>query len=132
MAFSIKKEDSDIIDSTGYTTDIIDPPTTGEASFIGKTMKIKGDLDSEEGVTIEGNVDGNIKVGKTLVIGKNGNASANIEAQDVCIFGAAKGTIKASHKLEIRTLGRYNGSIETDLLVIEDGAILNGDVNKEK
>jgi cytoskeletal protein CcmA (bactofilin family) len=101
-------------------------------SFIGATMKIKGNFSSDEDVIIEGNVEGNINVSKTLTIGKSGNVTADIDAGTVRIIGSAKGNLAASNKVEILAQGRYYGNIKSETLVVKEGAILIGDVNKEE
>jgi cytoskeletal protein CcmA (bactofilin family) len=131
MAFkSLKKEDRMGDDSTGYPD--IAPRQVESGSFIGETMKIKGDFNSDEDVIIEGNVTGNINVSKTLTIGKKGEVTADIDANRVRIIGFAKGTISASNKVEILSQGRYYGNIKSEILVVEEGAILIGDINKAK
>jgi cytoskeletal protein CcmA (bactofilin family) len=111
------------------------PSTSGKSalsSFIGETMVIKADITSEEDIIIEGKVKGNIKVSKTLTIGKSGKVKADIKAAVVRIIGEAKGNITASDKVEILSLGRYTGNIQSQKLVVEDGAILNGNINQQK
>ena len=131
MAFkSVKKEDRMGGDSTGYSDNA--PRQVESGSFIGETMKIKGDFNSDEDVVIEGNVTGNINVSKTLTIGKKGDVTADIDAKRVRIIGFAKGSVSASDKVEILSQGRYYGNIKSEVLVVEEGAILIGDVNKEK
>jgi cytoskeletal protein CcmA (bactofilin family) len=106
--------------------------SSGPGSFIGKTMDIKADITSDEDVTIEGRVNGNIKVSKTLTIGRNGNVTADIDAAVVRIIGVAKGNITASDKVEILSRGRYTGNIKSMKLVVADGAVLNGFVNEQE
>ena len=101
-------------------------------SFIGETMDIKADITSDENVTIEGKVNGKIEISKTLIIGKNGSVKADIKAAVVRIFGEAKGNIVASEKVEILAQGRYTGNIQSQKLVVEEGAILNGNINQKK
>ncbi len=107
------------------------PISTGPSSFIGKTMDIKADIVSDEDVTIEGKVTGNIDVSKTLTIGENGVVKADIKAAIVRIIGQAKGTIIASEKVEILSRGRYSGNIDSQKLVVSEGAMLNGNINKK-
>ncbi len=95
-------------------------------------MVIEADITSDEDIIIEGNVKGNISVSKTLTIGKNGKVKADITAAVVRILGEAKGNIIASDKVELLSLGRYTGNIQSQKLVVEDGAILNGNINQEK
>lgn len=111
-------------------------PSAAEAaalsSFIGETMVIEADITSDEDIIIEGKVKGNINVSKILTIGKSGKVKADIKAAVVRIIGEAKGNIIASHKVEILAQGRYTGNIQSQKLVVEEGAILNGNINKEK
>jgi cytoskeletal protein CcmA (bactofilin family) len=118
-----------------YAVPATAPSTPGAAalpSFIGETMVIEADITSDEDIIIEGNVKGNISVSKTLTIGKNGKVKADITAAVVRILGEAKGNIIASDKVELLSLGRYTGNIQSQKLVVEDGAILNGNINQEK
>jgi len=101
-------------------------------SFIGRTMDIKADITSDENITIEGRVNGNIVVSKVLTIGKNGNVTADIKAAVVRIIGVAKGNIVASDKVEILSEGRYTGNIQSQKLVVADGAVLNGFINQDQ
>ncbi|MFC2146159.1 polymer-forming cytoskeletal protein [Acidobacteriota bacterium] len=102
------------------------------SSFIGETMVIEADIKSDEDIIIEGKVKGNISISKTLTIGKSGKVKADIKAAVVRIIGEAKGNIIASDKVELLSLGRYTGNIQSQKLVVEEGAILNGNINQEK
>jgi cytoskeletal protein CcmA (bactofilin family) len=102
------------------------------SSFIGETMVIEADITSVEDIIIEGKVKGNISVSKTLTIGKSGKVKADIKAAVVRIIGEAKGNIIASDKVEILSPGRYTGNIQSQKLVVAEGAILNGNINQEK
>jgi cytoskeletal protein CcmA (bactofilin family) len=108
------------------------PVSSALSSFIGETMVIEADISSDEDIIIEGKVKGNISVSKTLTIGKSGKVKADIKAAVVRIFGEAKGNITASEKVELLSLGRYTGNIHSQKLVVEEGAILNGNINQEK
>jgi len=111
-------------------TVVVEQPST--ASFIGKTMKIKGGLVSDEDLTIEGQVKGTIEVTKTLTIGRYGDVTADINARVVKIIGKARGNIVASDKVEILSEGRYNGNIISEKLVVAEGALLIGNINQEE
>jgi len=129
MAFmSSKKDDKTDREFVGYSETT--PRQVESGSFIGSTMKIKGDFKSDEDVTIEGNVQGNINVSKTLTIGKNGEVTADIDAGTVRIIGSGKGSLHASDKVEILEQVRYYGDIKSEILVVREGAILIGDINK--
>jgi cytoskeletal protein CcmA (bactofilin family) len=100
-------------------------------SYLGKSMKIKGKISSDEYLTVEGQVEGNIDISKTLTIGKNGYVNGTINADIIQLDGKAEGNITAASKLEIASSGTFQGTIKSDKLVIEEGATFKGKVNVE-
>ncbi|MCP5048991.1 MAG: polymer-forming cytoskeletal protein [bacterium] len=104
----------------------------GSASYLGETIEIKGEITSNEDLTIEGKVTGNITLTKPLTIGKNGVVNGEIRAETVKIDGTAEGHIEASGKLEISSGGQFSGSLKSEKLVIREGARFKGDVNLEE
>ena len=131
MAFKTRKRDDKISEETFTIDSGISPQSPAEDSFIGRTMDIKADITSEGDVVIEGRVSGKINVAGTLTIGRNGNVTADINAAIVRVYGTVKGNIFASQKVEMRSLGRHTGNIQSETLVVEEGAIINGFVNEE-
>jgi cytoskeletal protein CcmA (bactofilin family) len=123
-----KRDDTYVISTAVEVEEDVYVPT----SYIGESMKIKADITSDENVTVEGKVTGNINISKTLTIGKKGSVKADIKAAVVRIIGEAKGNIIASEKVEILAQGRYTGNIQSQKLVVEEGAILNGNINQKK
>lgn len=103
----------------------------GSESYLGKTIKIDGEITCDEFLTVEGDVKGNIKVSKTLTIGENGHVNGEIEAKDVRIIGKAEGNITATGKLEISSQGNFKGNLKSDKLVIEEGAVFKGKANMD-
>lgn len=106
--------------------------TGASSSYLGKTLKIKGEISSEEYLTVEGEVTGNINITKTLTIGKEGYVDGEITAEVVKIDGKAKGSITASEKLEISSRGNFHGNIKSEKLVIEEGAVFQGNANQDE
>ena len=127
MAFSAsKKETSGNYDE--YTSSTSEPISH---SYLGKTLKIKVQITTDEFLTVEGEVKGNIKTSKTLTIGKSGYVDGKITAKKVKVEGRAKGSIKASDKLEISSSGNFQGNLKSDKLVIEEGALFQGNANMD-
>jgi cytoskeletal protein CcmA (bactofilin family) len=126
MAFNPSKKETRV-DYNAYASQ-----ETATHSYLGKTLKIKGEITSDEFLTVEGEVKGNINISKTLTIGKSGYVDGEITAEKVKIEGRAKGKITASDKLEISTNGNFQGNIKSDKLVIEEGAVFQGNANMEE
>ena len=125
MAFNPSKKETRV-DYNEYTSQ-----ETATHSYLGKTLKIKGEITSDEFLTVEGEVKGNINISKTLTIGKSGYVDGEITAEKVKIEGRAKGKVTASDKLEISSNGNFQGNIKSDKLVIEEGAVFQGNANME-
>ncbi len=120
MAFGTKDSGSGNFGS--YSAD-------ASSSFFGKTMKIEGEVTSDEDLTIEGKVDGELKVSKTLTIGKDGYVKGKINAAVVQISGEAEGYVRATKKLEISSEGKYTGDIQSDTIRVAEGAKIKGSIN---
>jgi len=123
MAFGNKDSGSGNFD--GYSS------TGASSSFFGKTMKIEGKVTSEEDLTIEGKVDGELNVSKTLTIGRDGYVKGKISASVIHISGEAEGHVMASEKLEISSEGKYTGNIKSDSIRVAEGAKIKGGINLE-
>ncbi|MGY5580100.1 bactofilin family protein [Vibrio cincinnatiensis] len=74
---------------------------------------------------VDGSIDGQIHVEKTLVISESGVVSGEIFAQHVIVNGAFEGTCHAD-KIEILNKGQVTGSLYSDDLSIEQGGRFNG------
>lgn len=105
------------------------PDNFSLGSYLGKTVKIKGNITSDESVGIEGRVNGNIKSADTITIGKSGNVSGKIEADIINIMGKAKGDIISRKKVRIQSGAKFDGNINTDNVIIEEGGLFNGNMN---
>jgi cytoskeletal protein CcmA (bactofilin family) len=101
-------------------------------SFFGKTMRIEGEITSDEDLTIEGKVKGQLEVSKTLTIEKEGYVDGKISATVVHISGEAEGHLKASEKLVISSEGKYTGNINSDTIKVAEGAQIKGTINLEE
>jgi cytoskeletal protein CcmA (bactofilin family) len=91
-------------------------------------MKVVGDCEADGAVRVEGAVQGNIRAGKSVVIGKNGVVDGDILTQDAVVAGTIRGTIRAESRLELQGTSRIDGEIIAARLQLEEGAVLNGTV----
>ena len=95
-------------------------------------MRIEGEITSDEDLTIEGKVKGQLQVSKTLTIGKEGYVDGKISATVIHISGEAEGHLSASEKLVISSEGKYTGNINCDTIKVAEGAQIKGTINIEE
>jgi cytoskeletal protein CcmA (bactofilin family) len=93
-------------------------------SIISAEMVIRGDLQSDGDLQIEGTIIGDLNVTK-LTIAEGGTVSGNIVAKNVRICGALNGSVR-SEMVTLTATARVVGDIHNELLTIETGGQLEG------
>ncbi|MFH1407274.1 MAG: polymer-forming cytoskeletal protein [Candidatus Omnitrophota bacterium] len=76
---------------------------------------------------INGRFDGNLDMKGTLTIGEGAKVNAKIVSDEVIVSGYLEGEVIAKRKLSLTSTARLVGKIRTPKLVVEDGAILQGE-----
>ncbi len=98
-------------------------------SLIGLGMKVVGDCETDGTIRIEGTVEGSVRAGKAVVVGKDGVVSGDIATQDAVVSGTVIGTLVAESRLELQATCRIEGDVTARRMQLEEGAILNGTVH---
>lgn len=100
----------------------------GVISIVGPGMRVVGDCETEGTVRVEGRVEGSITAGKAVVIGKDGIVVGDVVTQDAVVGGTLRGTLVAESRLELQSSCRVEGDIRARRMQLEEGAVLNGEV----
>ncbi len=105
-------------------------PSEASMSLIGPGMNIIGDLITDGTVRVEGRIEGTVRAGKTVIVGKGGEVVGDIFTQDAVIGGSIRGTVVAESRLELQATCDIDGQIRTrsQHLQLEEGARFNGQV----
>ena len=103
-------------------------PMESVISIIGPGMKVVGNCETDGTIRIEGTVEGSVRAGKAVVVGKDGRVKGDITTQDAVISGSVVGTVNAESRLELQATARIDGEIRARRMQLEEGAILNGTV----
>ena len=86
--------------------------------------EITGDIVSNSGILIEGDVIGNISCSGQVKIGNSGKLKGNLVCVNAEIEGALEGELTIENLLILRSTARIKGDIEALKLNIEEGAFL--------
>lgn len=97
-------------------------------SIIGPGMRVRGDLSTDGTVRIEGTIEGTIRAGTAVVLGKEGRIIGDVVTQDAIIGGHLQGSIVAEARLELQSTCVVDGEIRTrpEHMRLEEGAQFNG------
>jgi cytoskeletal protein CcmA (bactofilin family) len=121
--------------SSGHAASVLQSPII--AASVGKTMRLLGELYSDEEMYVDGELEGTLEVSHRLTIGPNGKVKANVKAKELVVRGWIQGNVEAADRIVIMNGASIIGDVKTSGIVIEDGAyfkggidILNPDVKK--
>jgi cytoskeletal protein CcmA (bactofilin family) len=93
-------------------------------SVIDAWLTIRGDLESEGEVQVDGKVNGDIRCAH-LVVGKDAIIVGNIIAEEVIVRGKVKGTIRAIN-VTLQDTALVESEIYHKSLAVEQGACFDG------
>lgn len=100
-------------------------------TIIGEESELKGTLDTQGAVRIEGTFEGQLNAQGEVIIGEKARVKANIFGKRVVISGEVTGNIEALAGLEISSTGKVYGDITGDRLIVDEGAVYKGKVNMD-
>jgi cytoskeletal protein CcmA (bactofilin family) len=98
----------------------------GEVTIIGAGAKLEGTVVSAGSLRIDGQVKGQINADGDVMLAPQSQVEADIRAQNVAVAGRFKGNVLVKGKAEITRGGRVDGNITAKTLVVEEGAIFQG------
>lgn len=102
---------------------------TSRTTVLGKSMKIVGEISSDEELFVDGELEGKLDLRHRLTVGPSGKVNANIKAKEVVVFGSVRGNVEAEDRIAIRAGATIVGDIKTAGIVIEDGAYFKGGID---
>ncbi len=94
--------------------------------FLDRGATFKGELEFEDTMRIDGKFNGKIVSKNELIVGESAHIEGDLHVGRVAISGTVVGKIIAEQRVEIHRNGKVYSDIDTPALVIEEGAIFQG------
>ena len=94
--------------------------------FLDRGATFKGEMEFEDTMRIDGRFNGRITSKNELIVGESAHIEGDIHVGRVAISGTVVGKIVATQRVEIHRNGKVYSDIDTPALVIEEGAIFQG------
>ena len=105
-------------------------------SLIGEGMVVHGELRFTEGLRIDGEVHGDVLAigdGRSiLVISENARVHGKVKASHVIINGEVRGPVVSDEMLELQPKARVTGDIRYEILEMNPGALVDGELKPLK
>ena len=115
---------------SGTSTSRMASPIRGSSSSqiestIGSNTHIKGDIQGDGGLRVDGIVEGSIELTGNLVVTESAKIRAEIKASNISVAGAVQGNVTAT-RIEILDTGRVWGDLTVKSLLVNEGAYFRG------
>ena len=101
-------------------------------TVISRDLQIKGNLQSDNDIWIDGEVYGTVLTKGNVSIGDTGKVFGDIKASEIRIAGTIEGDVHASEALICESSAKVSGDIHTTGLRVEDGAHIDGRIEMNR
>lgn len=98
-----------------------------QVNLVGEGTVFEGTVRAESDVRASGRIVGTLEVEGKTMIAEEGKVEGEIIATNVEIAGQVQGEIHVEERLVLKSTARVDGTIETDRLVVEEGAQFTGE-----
>lgn len=98
-------------------------------AFLGAGTNYQGKLNFQGAVRIDGNFQGEVASDGTLVVGQEALVEGQVCVGQLVLSGKIRGEVEAKDKVVLHKTANMQGNIRTPVLVVEEGAILEGQLS---
>ncbi len=100
-------------------------------AFLGNNTEFEGKLTFNDAVRIDGTFKGEIESEGMLIVGETAMLHSEIRVSHIIISGEIHGNIVANTRIEIHAPGKVYGNIQAPVVIMEQGAIVEGNCRME-
>ncbi len=98
-----------------------------QVNLVGEGTVFEGTVRAKSDVRASGRIVGTLEVDGKTMIAEEGEVEGEIIATNVEIAGQVQGEIYVDERLVLKSTAQVDGTIETDRLVVEEGAEFTGE-----
>src|SRR5689334_25043684 len=108
-------------------TDPNNLPTTGAGySVLDAQLTVRGDIETQGTLRVDGRLDGSIRHADIVVIGTGATVNGDISAREVIVGGTVQGNITATTRIELQPSAVVTGDIDAGAIMIHEGCTIQG------
>lgn len=101
-------------------------------AFLGAGTVYNGKLAFQGAVRIDGEFTGEISSEGALIVGKDAVIEGTLDVGELILAGAFRGDVHAKRRVTIHKTGTLEGTMHTPALVVEEGALIDGQTTMSK
>ena len=93
---------------------------------LGSDAEVSGKLSFVSPTRVEGKLKGEVRASDLLVVGPQAIVQATVRAAKLVVLGEVRGEVLGASRIEVCPGGKLFGDVETQSLVIQEGATFEG------
>ncbi|WP_106420121.1 bactofilin family protein [Salinicola tamaricis] len=99
-------------------------------SRIGARTTIRGDVNGDEDLLIEGRIVGDVSFPHHAVtVGSDGQVEGRLIAREITVKGRVEGQLIAAERITLKATAEVQGELYAPGLILEDGAAFHGNID---
>lgn len=102
---------------------------TEPLTVIGARTIVRGTIEGDEEVAVEGRVEGTVRLDGTLVIEIDGVVRGDVEVRAAIVRGVLVGDVTAEESVHVAERGRVVGDIRAPVVSLAEGASFRGGID---
>lgn len=103
-----------------------DIPGQPNINMISTGSLITGTFKSKSDLRVSGTIDGHVYAESKCIVSESGLVKGDLSTKEADIAGAVEGELIVSNRLILRSTARVTGDITTKVLMVEEGAKIDG------
>ncbi len=101
-------------------------------AFLGAGTTYEGKLSFQGSVRIDGHFYGEIESEGTLVVGRDALVQGRLRVGQLIVSGNLQGNVHVTTRSVFSKQARFSGTLETPVLLVEEGAEVRGRINSDE
>ena len=95
-------------------------------SVLDAQLTVRGDIETQGTLRVDGRLDGSIRHADIVVIGTGATVNGDISAREVIVGGTVQGNITATTRIELQPSAVVTGDIDAGAIMIHEGCAVQG------
>jgi cytoskeletal protein CcmA (bactofilin family) len=95
-------------------------------SLIGEGVVIKGNINAQGSMRIDGYIEGKLEIKGDLVVGEKGQIKGELTSENLMLSGKIEGSVISRQRCLINEKGVIQGDVSCSILSVEEGGTLQG------
>ena len=97
-------------------------------SVLDAHVVVRGDIETDGTLRIDGRLEGNVIRAGSVVIGTTGSVAGNLNASELVLSGTVHGNVDVERRVELESTATVVGDIAADAILIHEGGTVRGRV----